>query len=190
MKKYIYIAIWALATSLALYVYWLHKERQRLLGFETAYKIQSKALDNSTKYSNVITSTTAALERRTMSDILAENKATREELKALNIRLNKVDSYAHFSIKNGEKISGIASTIDSLKVFTKRNEFGFKEIIFNPKTDSIFVTDTSFSDFSIIFHHHRKKYLGIGLGRKIFETTIKSSNPNIIIGKVESFQTK
>lgn len=167
---------------------WLVKERERLMGYESAFKVQSTALENANKFVQTHTSLSAAMNQESLKEILKETMS--DELKALNIRAGQVSAYSSFATKQGKILEGIATDLDSLKVLKVSNEFGKTEVTYNPKNDSITVKDSTFANFSVIFHSHRKKFLGIGLGKRIFETTITSNNPNIVIGRVQSYQIK
>lgn len=126
----------------------------------------------------------------TLKEILRENERISKELKTLGIRASQVSAYSSYAIKQGKALEGIATDLDSLKVLKVSNEFSKTEVTYNPKNDSIALSDSTFANFSVIFHSHRKKFLGIGLGKRIFETTITSNNPNIVIGNVQSYQAK
>lgn len=167
---------------------WLVKERERLMGYEAAFKVQSAAFKNANEFYKINTSLSAAMNQESLKEILKETIS--DELKSLNIRAGQVSAYSSFSTKQGKILEGIAADLDSLKVLKVSNEFSKTEVIYNPKNDSITVKDSTFANFSVIFHSHRKKFLGIGLGKRIFETTITSTNKDIVIGNVQSYHIK
>jgi len=190
IKIYIYGVLAILFAILVGFAIWMVKDRQRLKGYEQAYKVQSVALENANKFVQTHTSLSAAMNASTLKEILRENARISKELKTLGIRAGQVSAYSAYAIKQGKALEGIATDLDSLKVLKVSNEFGKTEVTYNPKNDSITVKDSTFANFSVIFHSHRKKFLGIGLGKRIFETTITSNNPSIVIGNVQSYQAK
>ncbi len=190
IKIYIYGVLAILFAILVGFAIWMVKDRQRLKGYEQAYKVQSVALENANKFVQTHTSLSAAMNASTLKEILRENARISKELKTLGIRAGQVSAYSAYAIKQGKAFEGIATDLDSLKVLKVSNEFGKTEVTYNPKNDSITVKDSTFANFSVIFHSHRKKFLGIGLGKRIFETTITSNNPSIVIGNVQSYQAK
>lgn len=190
IKIYIYGVLAILFAILVGFAIWMVKDRQRLKGYEQAYKVQSVALENANKFVQTHTSLSAAMNASTLKEILRENARISKELKTLGIRAGHVSAYSAYAIKQGKALEGIATDLDSLKVLKVSNEFGKTEVTYNPKNDSITVKDSTFANFSVIFHSHRKKFLGIGLGKRIFETTITSNNPSIVIGNVQSYQAK
>ena len=190
IKIYIYGVLAILFAILVGFAIWMVKDRQRLKGYEQAYKVQSVALENANKFVQTHTSLSAAMNASTLKEILRENARISKELKTLGIRAGQVSAYSAYAIKQGKALEGIATDLDSLKVLKVSNEFGKTEVTYNPKNDSITVKDSTFANFSVIFHSHRKKVLGIGLGKRIFETTITSNNPSIVIGNVQSYQAK
>lgn len=169
---------------------WLVKERDRLMGYESAFKVQSAALENANNFVQTHTSLSAAMNASTLKEILKENAKISQELKTLGIRAGQVSAYLSFATKQGKMLEGIATDLDSLKVLKVSNEFGKTEVTYDPKNDSITVKDSTFADFDVIFHSHRKKFLGIGLGKRIFETTITTPNKDVVIGNVRSYQAK
>ena len=190
IKIYIYGVLAILFAILVAFGIWIVKDRERLKGYEQAYKVQSFALENASKFVQTHTSLSAAMNASTLKEILRENARISKELKTLGIRAGQVSAYSAYTIKQGKALEGIATDLDSLKVLKISNEFGKTEVTYNPKNDSITISDSTFANFSVIFHSHRKKFLGIGLGKRIFETTITSNNPNIVIGNVQSYQAK
>lgn len=190
IKIYIYGVLAILFAILVAFGIWLVKDRERLKGYESAFKVQSVALENANKFIQTHTSLSAAMNASTLKEILRENARISKELKTLGIRAGQVSAYSAYAIKQGKALEGIATDLDSLKVLKVSNEFGKTEVTYNPKNDSITVKDSTFANFSVIFHSHRKKFLGIGLGKRIFETTITSNNPSIVIGNVQSYQAK
>jgi len=190
IKIYIYGVLAILFAILVGFAIWMVKDRQRLKGYEQAYKVQSVALENANKFVQTHTSLSAAMNASTLKEILRENARISKELKTLGIRAGQVSAYSAYAIKQGKALEGIATDLDSLKVLKVSNEFGKTEVTYNPKNDSITVKDSTFANFSVIFHSHRKKFLGIGLGKRIFEATITSNNPSIVIGNVQSYQAK
>lgn len=190
IKIYIYGVLAILFAILVGFAIWMVKDRQRLKGYESAFKVQSVALENANKFIQTHTSLSAAMNASTLKEILRENARISQELKTLGIRAGQVSSYSAYAIKQGKALEGIATDLDSLKVLKVSNEFSKTEVTYNPKNDSITVKDSTFANFSVIFHSHRKKVLGIGLGKRIFETTITSNNPSIVIGSVQSYQAK
>jgi len=190
IKIYIYGVLAILFAILIAFGIWLVKDRERLKGYESAFKVQSVALENANKFVQTHTSLSAAMNASTLKEILRENARISQELKTLGIRAGQVSTYSSYVIKQGKALEGIATDLDSLKVLKVSNEFGKTEVTYNPKNDSITVKDSTFANFSVIFHSHRKKFLGIGLGKRIFETTITSNNPSIVIGNVQSYQAK
>jgi len=190
IKIYIYGVLAILVAILVGFAIWMVKDRQRLKGYEQAYKVQSVALENANKFVQTHTSLSAAMNASTLKEILRENARISKELKTLGIRAGQVSAYSAYAIKQGKALEGIATDLDSLKVLKVSNEFGKTEVTYNPKNDSITISDSTFANFSVIFHSHRKKFLGIGLGKRIFETTITSNNPSIVIGNVQSYQAK
>lgn len=190
IKIYIYGVLAILFAILVGFAIWMVKDRQRLKGYEQAYKVQSVALENANKFVQTHTSLSAAMNASTLKEILRENARISKELKTLGIRAGQVSAYSAYAIKQGKALEGIATDLDSLKVLKVSNEFGKTEVTYNPKNDSITVKDSTFANFSVIFHSHRKKFLGIGLGKRIFELKITSNNPSIVIGNVQSYQAK
>lgn len=190
IKIYIYGVLSILFAILVGFAIWLVKDRERLKGYEQAYNVQSAALENATKFVQTHTSLSATMNASTLKEILRENERISKELKTLGIRASQVSAYSSYAIKQGKALEGIATDLDSLKVLKVSNEFSKTEVTYNPKNDSIALSDSTFANFSVIFHSHRKKFLGIGLGKRIFETTITSNNPNIVIGNVQSYQAK
>lgn len=190
IKIYIYGVLAILVAILVGFAIWMVKDRQRLKGYEQAYKVQSVALENANKFVQTHTSLSATMNASTLKEILRENARISKELKTLGIRAGQVSAYSAYAIKQGKALEGIATDLDSLKVLKVSNEFGKTEVTYNLKNDSITVKDSTFANFSVIFHSHRKKFLGIGLGKRIFETTITSNNPSIVIGSVQSYQAK
>lgn len=190
IKIYIYGVLVILFAILVGFAIWLVKDRERLKGYEQAYNVQSAALENATKFVQTHTSLSATMNASTLKEILRENERISKELKTLGIRASQVSAYSSYAIKQGKALEGIATDLDSLKVLKVSNEFSKTEVTYNPKNDSIALSDSTFANFSVIFHSHRKKFLGIGLGKRIFETTITSNNPNIVIGNVQSYQAK
>jgi len=190
IKIYIYGVLAILFAILVGFAIWMVKDRQRLKGYEQAYKVQSVALENANKFVQTHTSLSAAMNASTLKEILRENARISKELKTLGIRAGQVSAYSAYAIKQGKALEGIATDLDSLKVLKVSNEFGKTEVTYNPKNDSITVKDSTFANFSVIFHSHRKKIIGIGLGKRIFETTITSNNPSLVIGNVQSYQAK
>lgn len=190
IKIYIYGVLAILFAILVGFAIWMVKDRQRLKGYEQAYKVQSVALENANKFVQTHTSLSATMNASTLKEILQENARISKELKTLGIRAAQVSTYSAYVIKQGKALEGIATDLDSLKVLKVSNEFSKTEVTYNPKNDSITVKDSTFANFSVIFHSHRKKVLGIGLGKRIFETTITSNNPSIVIGNVQSYQAK
>ncbi len=190
IKIYIYGVLAILFAILVGFAIWLVKDRERLKGYEQAYNVQSAALENATKFVQTHTSLSATMNASTLKEILRENERISKELKTLGIRASQVSAYSSYAIKQGKALEGIATDLDSLKVLKVSNEFSKTEVTYNPKNDSIALSDSTFANFSVIFHSHRKKFLGIGLGKRIFETTITSNNPNIVIGNVQSYQAK
>lgn len=160
------------------------------MGYESAFKVQSAALENANKFVQTHTSLSAAMNASTLKEILKENAKISQELKTLGIRAGQVSAYSSFATKQGKMLEGIATDLDSLKVLKVSNEFGKTEVTYDPKNDSITVKDSTFADFDVIFHSHRKKFLGIGLGKRIFETTITTPNKDVVIGNVRSYQAK
>jgi len=190
IKIYIYGVLAILFAILVGFAIWLVKDRERLKGYESAFKVQSVALENANKFVQTHTSLSATMNASTLKEILKENERISQELKTIGIRAGQVSAYSAYAIKQGKALEGIATDLDSLKVLKVSNEFGKTEVTYNPKNDSITISDSTFANFSVIFHSHRKKFLGIGLGKRIFETTITSNNPNIVIGNVQSYQSK
>lgn len=190
IKIYIYGVLAILFAILVGFAIWLVKDRERLKGYEQAYNVQSAALENATKFVQTHTSLSATMNASTLKEILRENERISKELKTLGIRASQVSAYSSYAIKQGKALEGIATDLDSLKVLKVSNEFSKTEVTYNQKNDSIALSDSTFANFSVIFHSHRKKFLGIGLGKRIFETTITSNNPNIVIGNVQSYQAK
>lgn len=190
IKIYIYGVLAILFAILVGFAIWLVKDRERLKGYEQAYNVQSAALENATKFVQTHTSLSATMNASTLKEILRENERISKELKTPGIRASQVSAYSSYAIKQGKALEGIATDLDSLKVLKVSNEFSKTEVTYNPKNDSIALSDSTFANFSVIFHSHRKKFLGIGLGKRIFETTITSNNPNIVIGNVQSYQAK
>ncbi|MEB5127414.1 hypothetical protein RXR83_29825, partial [Pseudomonas aeruginosa] len=103
---------------------WLVKERDRLMGYESAFKVQSAALENANKFVQTHTSLSAAMNASTLKEILKENAKISQELKTLGIRAGQVSAYSSFATKQGKMLEGIATDLDSLKVLKVSNEFG------------------------------------------------------------------
>ncbi|MCU9931072.1 hypothetical protein OFL77_27450, partial [Escherichia coli] len=75
------------------FVVWLVKERDRLMGYESAFKVQSAALENANKFVQTHTSLSAAMNASTLKEILKENAKISQELKTLGIRAGQVSAY-------------------------------------------------------------------------------------------------
>ena len=147
IKIYIYGVLAILFAILVGFAIWLVKDRERLKGYEQAYNVQSAALENATKFVQTHTSLSATMNASTLKEILRENERISKELKTLGIRASQVSAYSSYAIKQGKALEGIATDLDSLKVLKVSNEFSKTEVTYNPKNDSIALSDSTFANF-------------------------------------------
>lgn len=196
MLKYIKSALLAAicfgVVLLGILISWLWHERETLLGYKEAYHITKNT--KPVLWATTNTSVSNVVNHAAMKAILKESEAIKNSLANLNIKVRQVNSYitaqSNFGYSYVAKGQNLVYNGDTLKTLAHKDAFQNLKVSYNPRSDSISITDSLFVDLVVINHHHRKKFLGIGLGKKITETTITSNNPHLKIGKIETLQVK